>query len=459
MGGTEKKAMRHRFSVGALLLGGLPAQVGPSLFAPHASSTVLDVTVPPLNAFAPGTAGPGGILSMSAAKLANNPPGVWTLCLTLRYAGGCAGCGFGPADTLIATYDLNTSPPTLTPTNEAGLINSAGEGAFRIEPSRGLLAVYEDFYVANGVVLVGINLVDRPSVGVPFSNPRRILNVRGIVVSAADPAIGYVNDGTGSRLKLFWFGANYVSVAPPVVGPLRGIWMDDLNTATSATPFAVGAPRLVAVESLPGRAINSPGLIAGPDGDVEGMLVWERDWNSAANPRDNDMFFADDFDPATPNVVAMDTAGTWSNNGTVLGHLLLAAENYAVFPPPTGVPNYQIAREGVATWLIGDVEPIGTSNPVDVRVGAPPGSLAWIFVSSSLLPVPVPAPAGVIGLIGLAGAAALTPGGLVVSADALADYSFTPPPNPVLAGVWPIQGVAATPAGQLALTNTAKIRL
>jgi hypothetical protein len=217
------------------------------------------------------------------------------------------------------------------------------------------------------------------------------------------------------------------------------------------------------VESRPGWAINSPAPIVGGDGDVEGMLVWERNWQStgttaANNPRDNDAFFADDFDWNTPDVQAMDTDGTWSNNGTMLGNLILAAETYSVFPTPSPAPPiYQTAHEGGSVWLLGDTEQIGSPDPLDIRVGAPNGSTAFVFLSASLLPVPFPAPPPATGLVGIASPAPV--GVIPVGPDAIADYSMNTPSSPALVGVWPIQAVVATAGGQIPTTNTAKLQL
>jgi hypothetical protein len=459
--------LRRSLAVVTLFLpASMSAQVGPGLLAPHAPSTWLDMQLPPLSAFSASTA---WMVSLSAAKLSNNPPGVWTLCLSVGGVTGCAGCsGAAGTDTLIATVDLNTAPPTLVLTNEAQQINTINTGyedMFKLEPRDGLKAVYDTYLTFNGsMFFTGIQLVDRPGVGTQFSNPRPILNVNGIFRSFADPAIGFVDegDGNGSKLKLFWVGVNYI---PGTFTLVRGIWMQDLDdTTTPATPFVRGPLKLVAVESRPGWAINSPAPIVGGDGDVEGMLVWERNWQStgttaANNPRDNDAFFADDFDWTTPNTEAMDTAGTWSNNGTMLGNLMLAAETFSVYPYPTTSPPviYQIAHEGASTWLLGDTEPVASADPLDIRVGAPNGSTVFVLIAPSLLPAPVQAPAPVSGWVGISAPQMLCI--LTVGPDAIADFPLPTPASPSLAGtIWPIQGVAATATG-LTTTNTAKLRL
>ncbi|MCA8950963.1 MAG: hypothetical protein KDE27_15775 [Planctomycetes bacterium] len=407
-------------------------QVAPALLAPHTGSTTFDVANPVIAAV--GTE----VDTAAFCKLSNNAAGEWTAGLTLTNLAG-------DTDLHLAMWSPNVGgTPALALTNEAAACNTAdNEYLLQLEPTQGLLAVFDRF-AAVSWNFQGVFLTARGAVGTPFGTPVPIAGVQG-TNGWGDPSIGYV-DG---QLMLFYGGTGQ----HPTQGPLPAILMAPIDLTNPQAPQA-GAPVPVAFPVIPGRSPHSPTPIVGPDGDVEGLLLAEVDFVTG----DSDTYFADDLDALTPHVLTFDTTGWLNGDGLAGGYI--ATGDYGAF--------YQQLREARAAWLIGDADPMtATGVTIDLLSGSPHAgagvpNLTFFVASLALLPSPIPAPAGILGEIGL-GSPQIALGLRVapIAEDELTTWSATLPFTPGMNGVvFHVQaGVVQPGTGVALLTNTAKIAL
>jgi hypothetical protein len=304
------------------------------------------------------------------------------------------------------------------------------------------------------VVLFGVYVAQRSSITSVFNTPQPILGIRGLG-NFADPALGTAQEpGTGIRKQmLFYVG----SLAPTTTAaPVQGLWMDELrlNTVVNGQPpanYSGFAPRLLAVPSAPGLEVHSPTPIVGNDGDVEGLWFSEVDRATSTSSQ----WFADDLDPATPAVQVFPAPlNTWLNNGVILGGQFLVANtsaNTAPTPPLT---------EAWGAWTVGDWEPCGSANPIDITVGGVPGSTALVFLSIGLGATPWPVP-GVIGLVGLDNTVQFTGLTCPLNVNGVGAVTMPTPPIGPLCGtvLFTQSGVFELGTNNIVATNTARVRI
>ena len=437
------------------------AQVAPGLSVPMRPSAVFDLNGPLAYMSASGST---QLIGISAVPVQGSTSNQWLVGLTLRGPAAFApGIGSNSlADLVIGIYtpQLPGSPTAGTFTltgDEVNLNTGSGDRSIQFDAS-GLNAVFERINRVSSpggslvVIFDGVFFTQRPSTSVPFPAAQRVTGIRGIGGSftaspggtgaAADPAIGYVS----GRLKLFYFGV----IATSATTAVQGILMDDLVLDPTFGPLSGFNPQLVALPSTPAFVLHSPTPVIGADGDVEGL--WFAEANLATN--NSDMWFADDLDPNTPAVrVFASQAGNpkWKNNGALVGGQFLASDEAS--------GNHRQITEAWGAWLVGDVERVGSPNPIDLTVGGVPSSPVFAFLSTSLASPPVPGPPGSFGQIGLGGPVA-TLGLFVLDTWGRGSLSFATPTNPSLSGTrWPVQAVSFDPTGAIVLTNTAHIDL
>jgi hypothetical protein len=356
------------------------------------------------------------IYAISAHKTPSDPPGQWTVSLTIRALQGFGNPGY--TGLLLAKWNPSAAVP-LVLTHEADAVNAA----------------YVDYNL-------NLEPVTRDAHGHRTGGRYAVFDRFNLV---AGPALGYV-DG---RLKLFYGG-----VAQNAAGQtVRGILMDDLLDVTSS-PAVAGHPALVAQPTDRGGqplwTCHSPSPITGADGDVEGMFLAEGDPDADISK----MHFAADLDPDTPHVQTLDS-DSWLNAGGFAGATLLVAERST---PAT-------ARVGQGAWLVGDEVAPGDVADVTMAAYSPPGqppAYTLVFSSHRWLPTPLSLPStfGELAILPITAIGC----GQVPDADQVVSYGLRIPRRPWLRGTTiPIQGLSVSWSGAggfvRTLTNSATIRV
>ena len=233
------------------------------------------------------------------------------------------------------------------------------------------------------------------------------------------------------------------------------IMMDELITTGPGSPKVKGAPTIVIQPVLPGGITHSFTPITGPDGDVEGAWLSERVGNQS------NMYFADDLDPKTPQVLTNSHNG-WQNNGGIAGGLLLWADSDA-----TPVGPYQAIMDAEAAWMLGDNVLIG--GKADIFGGAFNNTktplvpvITVIFLSGGLLTTPISIPT-FNGRFGLDLTTLIAPFAVMAHGDASqeARMSFTVPNDVKLKNLKLfLQGLSIQPTKNiLTFTNTARLNI
>jgi hypothetical protein len=339
-------------------------------------------------------------------RLPGDNPGQWTACITQA------------GQIVMGTYDQTAD--TFTANQQAAAISSGSPFGLMLEPRVGRYAVFDRS--------TGVFFAARGAPGVNFTTAAQVTGVPGTYV---DPALGYV----GGRLKLFYV----------LAGMGNGLVMQDLDVTNLQAPFVTGTPVRVANATTAARRIHSPTPITGPDGDVEGLFLAERD---AAG--DSDMFFKPTLDPAVPHLLVVNGTN-WRNNGGVAGGRLLYSS--------TGVGIEHVD----AAWLLGDEEAPGGTLDVFGSVffrTAPAATVVFLSTgvgAAILLPPPLH-----VGALGLDPVLLLNLGSLNHPDASQGGSLRLPLPNdPSMSGArLAIQGLSFVPAtASYAFTNTAWLRV
>lgn len=412
----------------SLVLGVLPdlapAQgVPPGLSSPFARSTAFDITRPPF-------AGCGNNLQQIAFQvLPCNAPDEFTV--TMSVGNLCATYnGSGAAIGLVeGTYNVTTGVVTLN--TNANAIQTPGSQHFnlQLEPGTGRYCVFDRFTA--GFAYQGIFFASRAACGMPFGASVQVANVTSAFASGADPSLGYL----GGRLKLFYSAT---------IGGVTSIYVDDLDVTNPAAPRAAGSPVLVRASTRGGNP-NSPTVITGPDGDVEGL------WHADQLGNGNDLLFAASLDPTQPTQMTYQNA-SWKNNGGLAGGRLMCSD---------GTFAYTQIGEARGAWLVGDEEaPGGTADIFGGAYATTAGATVTVVImSNSVGPT--------LNIPGIFGGFALNPafipilGAMVHDQRQLASMTVPIPNAPGLSGARvPIQGLAVDlVANAFTFTNNAWIRV
>lgn len=351
------------------------------------------------------------ITQIQMARLPINAPGTWTVALTMGRVTTAYGGNGVKSGAVMGIYDQASDK--FTPNTLANAINKASTTFFglSIEPFRGLVAVMDS----------PPRVSTRAVFTQPFGAPKALTNL----TSAPDPAVGIV----GGKLKIFYFG---------VIGANQGLVMQDLDPTV---PKVNGSPVMIAYTPRSGGRAHSPTPILGSDGEVEGLLFAE---NIAQGG--SDMYFANDLDPATPNLLVNDST-SWQNNGGVAGGQFFWADSSGY---STAAKVHDVA------WMLGDDEIVGGKVDITAAIAAaiPPPAVTIVLGSDkTIAPVQIPGIGGELGInpgivfvLGMAAHVDKTQRGVL---------SFQLPNDPKLKGVRvALQGVSAY-AGKNTFTNTA----
>ena len=397
--------------------------VPPGLSSPFARSTVFDTTR------APFAGCMNNLQQIAFQVLPCNAPDEFTVTMTAGNLCATYG-GSGAALGLIeGTYNVTTGVVTLT--TNANAIQTPGSQHFnlQLEPGTGRYCVFDRF--SSGFAYQGIFFSSRPACGMPFGAAVAVQNVASPFASGADPSLGYV----GGQLKLFYAAT---------INGATSIYMDGLDLTNLNAPRALGTPVLVRPSSRGGNP-NSPTLITGPDGDVEGL------WHADQLGNANDILFAPTLDPTLPSQFAYQNT-FWKNNGGLAGGRLMCSD---------GTIGYTQIGEAHGAWLLGDEEaPGGTA---DLFGGAWFGSgsvaVTVVFLSSGVgtnLSVP-----GMNGAFALNVNPLIILGSMAHDARQLASTSVPIPNDPSLSGArLAIQGLSVDLLANVGtFTNNAWIKV
>lgn len=426
----------------SLLTGPLLAQTAPGFSRGPTPSSLWNTSNPVIAAMG------SGFLTASAQRLPSDPAGQWTVCLTMVGLKSAYG-GIKYGGTVMGTWNPARATP-FVPNLFASPLNSGWvEYSFHVEPGLGRYAIVER-YQPPGFKHGGVYLATRANDRVAFGKPVRVNNTVALH-TFGDPSIGYV----GGKLQLFYNGSWFDSKGRWV----RGTLMDEIiiNNPNASAPYCAGKPVLVAAPNPRSGGtrwwVHSPTPVVGADGDVEGLWLAERPEPSTGV---SNMYFADDLDPDTPHVLAMQSpTGGWVHNGAIAGGTFLAPETLAARVR---------MMEAEGAWLVGDVEPLadviaGGTRSLDITMGAyfrgALGATAFVAWGTPLAtPIRIPGMHGMLGINPL-----VFLGRKTVRPDQRATWSFNNlPNNPALKGTHAIQGWSVQLATNVAtLTNTAKI--
>ncbi|MEZ5990230.1 MAG: hypothetical protein R3F30_14145 [Planctomycetota bacterium] len=419
--------MRHLTLLSLLALSGPAfAQSPPGIIKGDIPSAVFDASTNGQLA----QLGATGCMAVSIYQMVTQKgTGVWTACITTyglstTYGGSGSTTQQG---VVMGVYDKVKQ--TFTPTTQANSLNLSSGNVFGMHVF-GPFANYAVVDQPSGPVIA-----ERTTPTAAYGTPKPI---SGISATYVDPSLGNVN----GSLKLFW--VDTVSST--------GIFMADLKKDTSGNwSIDTKTQVLVAVPNVSGNIVHSPTPIHGPDGDVEGLFLAERNGN------ESNMFFADDLDPKTPHGL-VNAHTYWQNNGGVAGGMFIWADASS-----TPTPYYQAAVEGFGSWLVGDVETL--NGTMDLHAGfdnttspfAP--NITVVMLSGGLIAKPITL-TGFFGEFGLDLTTLYTPFTTLVHKDAseLASVAFVIPNDASLKGTYAIQGLSIQIKPQvLCFSNTAKM--
>lgn len=366
------------------------------------------------------TFGPNGKLPLAATtqhaffQLPGDPPGVWTACFTGMALPKQWG-GVGGSDCLLGKYDRRNG--TFTPTDQAANLNTVGgDGPWMIDP-KGRYAIIDRndaFWFSS-----------RSGINAKFNAPVKVLGlVASLFKDFETPALGWV----GGKLKIFF-----------VKGKL---YMADLDLTNPAKPTV--PPQGTWVDIAGPQKLEDPHPIAGPDGDVEGMMV-----TSLPGGFDSDVAFLNDLDPSTPAFTVIDTTGpAFNDSAAVAGSLMTGAERQT--------PGAVLQVE--TSWLLGDREKIGGTADIfgaSRKVGAGAVVTVIFFASKPIGPISIPGFKGSFAL----DLTTLTVLGIMTHGlpSEMASLSFPLPNDNTFSGLkLALQGLSVDPtAGTKTFTNTA----
>lgn len=296
---------------------------------------------------------PPAHLQIQSSRLAGDPAGVFTCCVTTK-----AGPQTAP-DVEIGTYDQTKG--TYRATSEAKALNTVRwEFGLSLEPGLGRYAILmrgdnrplEYLFAARA----------RPGIAFPPA-----VAISGVPANTFSMSFGYV----GGQLQLFYTPA-----------PYNAVLMQRLDISNLAAPKLTG-PTTVVARARSANAITAVGApLVGVDGDVEGLLIAEGIPQGSA-----ELVFQAGLDPARPGSVVVPGCGTNCSTAwpSVAGGRLLFAAH---------VPNIAPRIHDVeVAWLLGDVEAPGGRVDLTGALARSPKAVTFVFLSGGVVPqMQLPAP-------------------------------------------------------------------